>query len=256
MDSYAIELLAPTQSPSDLAIIAGLVVVLAAVQSVFGVGLLVFGTPLLLMLDYPFADVLAYLLPCSIAVSTLQVFSSGGLTLEPIRRSFLRFTAPAVLVGTVVVLVFGSHVDLRPAVGVMLLLTAVLRGVEPARQALGRLVQRRLTPFALGLGALHGLTNLGGGVLTAIVSSTYTDKRDVRRHIAFCYGIMAVIQLATLLLTARPDVPPLAWVALPALTIGSYALVGRALFTRAGNRAYQSLLTALIGSFGVLLVTT
>lgn len=252
----ALDLLASDQSAAQFAVIATLVVVLAAVQSVFGVGLLVFGTPLLLLLGYPFATVLAYLLPCSIAVSTLQVRASGGLTLEPIRRKFLRYTAPAVLVGTVVVLLLGRNVDVRPAIGVMLLVTAVLRGVPVAREVLGRLVQRQLAPFSLGLGVLHGLTNLGGGVLTAMVSSLYSDKRDVRRHIAFCYGIMAIIQLGTLLLTARPDVPPLAYVALPALALGSYAVVGRALFVRAGNAVYQSLLTALIGSFGVLLVTT
>ncbi len=49
------------------------VLVLAVVQSVFGVGLLVFGTPTLLLLGYPFDQVLAYLLPCSILISALQV---------------------------------------------------------------------------------------------------------------------------------------------------------------------------------------
>jgi uncharacterized protein len=58
----------------------GLVLVLAAIQSVYGVGLLVFGTPVLLLLGLPFPEVLAYLLPCSIAISTLQV-ADGGLSL-------------------------------------------------------------------------------------------------------------------------------------------------------------------------------
>jgi hypothetical protein len=67
-------------------VILAIVVVLAAVQSVFGVGLLVFGTPLLLLMDLQFPTVLAYLLPCSLTISAMQVISSGGLTLEPIRR--------------------------------------------------------------------------------------------------------------------------------------------------------------------------
>jgi uncharacterized protein len=238
-------------------ILCALVIVLAAVQSVFGVGLLVFGTPTLLMLGAPFADVLAYLLPCSIAVSALQVAASGGLTLTPIRLKFLFLTAPAVLAGTLLVLVVGKGADLKPLVGTMLLVTAGIRLVLPVRSALDQFIARRLGLFTLALGALHGLTNLGGGVLTLIVSAVHHDKEDVRRHIAFCYGMMAVIQLSTLLATTRLHVEPVIWVALPLLAIGSYTIVGRLLFRLAGQTAYNRWLTGLIACFGgVLLIPT
>src|SRR5260221_11193198 len=93
--------------------LCALVLVLAAVQSVFGVGLLVFGTPTLLLLGLPFPEVLAYLLPCSVVISTLQV-ADGGLRLEPIRRKLLAFTAPTVLLGTLLVLVvLKRKIDMR-----------------------------------------------------------------------------------------------------------------------------------------------
>ncbi|XOJ73429.1 hypothetical protein ABXT43_00795 [Candidatus Pelagibacter sp. Uisw_114] len=45
-------------------------------QSVFGVGLLVFGTPTFLLLGYEYLDVLNILLPLSTTVSLLQIFFS------------------------------------------------------------------------------------------------------------------------------------------------------------------------------------
>src|ERR687885_1890760 len=74
------------------------VLAFSVVQSVFGVGLLVFGTPTLLLAGYSFEETLAYLLPCSMAISALQV-RDGGLSFEPVRRDFVLFTAPAVLAG-------------------------------------------------------------------------------------------------------------------------------------------------------------
>ncbi len=56
--------------PIDILLI---VVSTSVIQSVFGVGVLLFGTPLLLLLGYEFVDALGVLLPVSIAISTLQV---------------------------------------------------------------------------------------------------------------------------------------------------------------------------------------
>jgi uncharacterized membrane protein YfcA len=234
--------------------LCALVLALAAVQSVFGVGLLVFGTPALLLMGFPFPAVLAYLLPCSLMISTLQIVH-GGLTLEPIRRKLLAFTAPAVICGTFLILVFLRHkVDMRVIVGAMLVITAGLRLLGPARHKMQSFVRAKLSPLLIVLGFLHGVSNLGGGVLTFVVSSVYADKRNVRKHIAFGYGLMALLQLAVLLLTTPVHVNLWLWAALPLLAALSYALVGRWLFAMAGESIYQWSLTAMIGIFGILLL--
>jgi hypothetical protein len=234
----------------------GLVLGLAAVQSVYGVGLLVFGTPALLLLGLPFPEVLAYLLPCSIAISTLQV-ADGGLRLEPIRRKLLAFTAPAVLLGTFLILVVLKHkIDMRPIVGGMLVVTAALRLLGPLRQRIQSFVRARLSPLLVLLGLIHGVSNLGGGVLTLIVSSVYDDKRSVRRHIAFGYGLMALIQITVLFLTTSVHLDLALWLVLPVLAVLSYVVVGTRVFTRIGEPMYQSSLTALIGIFGILLLVS
>ena len=45
----------------------------ATIQSLFGVGVLLFGTPILLVLGYDFLSVLTILLPISLAINLLQV---------------------------------------------------------------------------------------------------------------------------------------------------------------------------------------
>lgn len=231
-----------------------IVATLAAVQSVFGVGLLVFGTPILLLLGVEFPVILGCLLPCSIVVSLLQVQTSGGFGLEPIRKQFLMFTAPAVVIATVVAVFFGSPNQIGLAVGVMLLVTALLRLVSPGGRVMSAFVARQRPALLVLLGVIHGLSNLGGGVLTAIVGSSFEDKDSVRRHIAFCYGVMASLQLIVVLLKGS-DIQLGLLVALPLLAAAVYLLVGQWIFLKVRRSAYQHALTSLLATFGVLLVT-
>jgi len=53
-----------------------IVIILIFFQSIFGIGLLLFGTPTFLLLGYNFLDVLNILLPISISISAIQLFLS------------------------------------------------------------------------------------------------------------------------------------------------------------------------------------
>jgi uncharacterized protein len=236
-------------------ILATLVVLLAAVQSVFGVGLLVFGTPALLLLGMPFAEVLACLLPCSLTVSALQIATTGGLRLDPFRREFVVVTVPALVAAAVATLRWGSPGATRLVVGTMLIASAALRAASGRENRVDAWVERRRRPLLLLLGVVHGVSNLGGGLLTALVGATYRDKVAIRRQIAFCYGAMAGIQLLVLLGTGRLVLSALSLL-LPVLAAATYLLVGRWVFGRAGQSGYQRALTALILGAGVLLVAT
>jgi hypothetical protein len=233
--------------------LCGLVLALAAVQSVFGVGLLVFGTPALLLLGLPFPQVLAYLLPCSIVINALQVVD-GGLTLEPIRKKLLLFTAPSVFIGALLILVvFKRNVNIRQVVGAVLIATAGIRLLGPLHQRMQAFAHSRLRLLLAILGLLHGTSNLGGGVLTLIVGCLYEDKASIRKHIAFGYGLMALIQITVLALTTTLHLEVVLWLTLPVLAVVSYAIVGKSMFRATGETAYKWSLTALIGIFGLLL---
>ena len=247
-----------TASAGDVPVLALAVLVtgLAVVQSLFGVGLLVFGTPMLLLLGLPFDEVLVLLLPCSLVVSALQVAGSGGPSLDPFRRQFLIYATPALIVATAVTLRFGSPEGARALVGVMLLVTAGTRLIRPAHNAFRRVVRGHSRPLLVGLGVVHGASNLGGGILSVIVGATYEDRTDARRQIAFCYGIMASLQLIVVLLTASPPIDPALAVTLPVLAGLTYLLAGQRLFLRTGQRAFDVGLTGLITAFGLVLLGT
>ena len=51
------------------------------------------------------------------------------------------------------------------------------------------------------LGIVHGLSNLGGSLLTTIIYSKNMGKDETRSTIVICYATLACIQLLTLLLT-------------------------------------------------------
>jgi uncharacterized protein len=237
-------------------LVAGLIVLLSAVQSVFGVGLLVFGTPALLLLGLPFPHVLGYLLPCSITVSALQLAASGGLTLDPMRRRFLVFTVPAVLVGTVVTLMWGSPSHIRLIVGAMLIVSALLRVASGGTHSrVDARLHRHQRPLLLLLGLVHGASNLGGGLLAALVGGSSQDKNAIRRQIAFCYGAMASMQLLVLVASGDLVVSAMSLL-LPLLAAATYLLVGQRAFHQAGQFGYQRALTAMILGVGLLLVAT
>ena len=56
------------------------------------------------------------------------------------------------------------------------------------------------------MGIIHGLTNLGGSLLTAIVFNKNLLKNNMRSTIAICYATFATFQILTLILITGLDV--------------------------------------------------
>ena len=65
-----------------------IIAVFSVVQSIFGVGLLLFGTPTLLLLEYSYSETLWLLLPCSVTISLIQVVNDYKL-IEAKKKSCL-----------------------------------------------------------------------------------------------------------------------------------------------------------------------
>lgn len=225
----------------------------ALVQSVFGVGLLVFGTPALLFLGYSFPEALFRLLPCSLLVSALQLHDHFDEA-RGLLKNYLLFLAPAAAVGAA--LVFGSiqSFDVRPAVGAMLLLSAALRASDKARRTAARLLVPNKNAGLVVIGLVHGLTNMGGGLLTAMVNALAAEKIAVRAGIALGYLLMAGLQLGLIFALKGPQAPLAELAVLLGLTATAYLLLGRRLFARSSERVYQHAMTALMALCGLLLL--
>ena len=76
-----------------------LIAVFSVVQSIFGVVLLLFGTPTLLLLEHSYAETLWLLLPCSVAISFIQVVNNYKLIEAKKRAIYL--VIPSLVLGSV-----------------------------------------------------------------------------------------------------------------------------------------------------------
>lgn len=215
------------------------------IQSLFGIGLLFVGTPLLLLLGYPFQEALLYLLPCSMIVSLLQVYE-GRKQLNAFRRSFILFGLPFLLIGCLIS--FNGimpPLSLKPIIGTLILVTALLRFSPTIFERTKKLFEKYQRFFMVLIGLVHGTTNMGGGLLTALVSSAFSEKSETRSHIAFGYLMMAMIQLLLLLVISSPTID-LKILFLPILSAVTYSVCGNWIFRLSPQLVYQHLMTFLL----------
>lgn len=227
------------------------VAVLALVQSLFGVGLLVFGTPTLLLLGYSFAEALVALLPASIAISLLQIWMRR-LPEPGFVREFVIYCLIPVVLGLSLVLVFDIGVSFNIVVAMMLFAFAGLR-ISPriASRARNLIVQSPRKSLVL-IGAVHGLSNLGGALLTIYAAACHHQKEDIRALVAFCYSWFAAVQLCILAIFA-PHLFSWDQLKFAALSATVFVLVGQRVFSWLSVPIFDRLLTIFIIAYAGLL---
>ena len=208
-----------------------LVGALSVVQSVFGVGLLVLGTPLLLLAGLRFETTLWLLLPASLTVSAMQLATDRRVSWRDVQL-VLTTAAPAVVGGLLVTLHTNVAVGVDVPVAALLLASVLIR-LLPDVLAKVRDVCRAHEQVVLGvIGLIHGLTNMGGTILPAYAASRHTDKTLIRQTIALAYSVFALTQLGTLAATGRET---------PGALSGWLMIVAGAVFLTAGRPTFAAL---------------
>lgn len=74
-------------------------------QSLFGVGILLWGTPIFLLLGETFVQTLTLLLPLSLIVSLIQILPRLGQIGKNIFLHFLKYSMPGIFFGLYVILI-------------------------------------------------------------------------------------------------------------------------------------------------------
>ncbi len=171
-----------------------IVLVVASLQSVFGVGILLFGTPLLLLYGCRFDELLGILLPISIAINFLQIVSNYRLIDRGLLASFLLYCMPFIVVFLMFVL--KTNLNLYLIVGLFLIFSSVSMTTKVASKALQKLMGYEKLYF-VAMGLTHGLSNLGGSLLAPFMLSKFEDKNSVRVNIAAFYICFAIFQMLT-----------------------------------------------------------
>ena len=171
-----------------------IIFVLIVVQSIFGVGLLLFGTPSLLLLGYDFANTLNILIPVSITISAVQFFKSKVKD-----RIFIKdyniFCIPFLIIFLFIALKFNYLFDFRFLVALLLIFSSVLILNKKKFSSFKQMIFKIKNLILIVIGLIHGLTNMGGSFL-AIYSTLISKsiKEVARYYISYGYLIMGIIQ--------------------------------------------------------------
>ena len=167
---------------------------LIIIQSIFGVGLLLFGTPSFLILGYDFANTINILMPVSITISILQFFRSRVRDHEFIKEYNL-FCLPFLVLFLIVALKFKYFFDFKILVGLLLIFSSILI-LNKRKFSSFRKTFFKFKKFVLiGIGCVHGLTNMGGSFLAIYSTLVSHNKKEIARfYICYGYLIMGILQ--------------------------------------------------------------
>ena len=102
-----------------------IIFLLAIFQSLFGVGLLLFGTPIFLFVGYDFESTLVLLLPISISISFLQIFYQRS-SIKSLVSEYNIFCLPFLVLFLVLAITLRDMVDIRIYVSILLIITSLI----------------------------------------------------------------------------------------------------------------------------------
>ena len=228
------------------------VTIFCIVQSVFGMGLLVFGTPTLIILDVPFRDCLLFLLPASLTISLLQIGSIGNF-----RQCGLGDQIPllscAVFFGFLVHILPIGPVRLEGPLGAVMLCYGIARMSARAGTEVAQFVRHRLLGMTAAMGVLHGATNMGGAILAIIASARFSDKNALQSFVAANYAVLASSQLIVLFIAMKQfHIASAITSATIALVV--FTLLGWRVFRAINSNVFATLFTGFIFAYSIALL--
>ena len=168
--------------------------ILIVIQSIFGVGLLLFGTPTFLLIGYDFANTINILIPVSISISILQFFRSEVKDFNFI-KDYNFFCLPFLIIFLVIALKYNYYFDFKLLVAILLILSSFLILNKKKFSSFRKIFFKSKKLILVGIGCVHGLTNMGGSFL-AIYSTmlSHGAKEVARYYISYSYLVMGTIQ--------------------------------------------------------------
>jgi len=228
-----------------------IIAVFSVVQSIFGVGLLLFGTPTLLLLGYSYSETLWLLLPCSVTISLIQVVNDYKLIEAKKRAVYL--VIPTLVLSLALVVTYENGINITRIVGVLLLLIGVIRFSSKLQALLSSTVKKHTQIYYIIIGVVHGISNMGGGPLSILMSTIYSKKEIIRANVAFIYLILAIFQLVVLSIISNASLKSEVMWLIP-ISLISYIFTSKFISTKVDDNKYAFILNVLVLVYGTLAV--
>ena len=227
-----------------------IIIVLSVFQSIFGIGLLVIGTPIFLQLGYDFFSVLNILLPFSIVISFLQFITDKSNNFD-FKKNFFYISVPFLIISLLILKYFYNEIDIITTVAIVMIVFSLIN-ILILKHYFKFRINKSLMKLCLAvLGILHGFTNLGGSLLTLISSNISKDKIEIRSNISFGYLIFGIIQLSFVMLYANSfALNNTVYLLIPVIAF----LFSQKLYQAASSMTFSLLLNAFILIYGIYIV--
>ena len=230
------------------------IIITSTVQSIFGTGVLLFGTPLLLLLGYNFQDALIILLPTSILISFFQVINNINKIDYKFYKKLFIITVPLICLFLFLTNINPFNINLF--VGLLLVIISLKGKIESIQSFIKYLI--KFEPLYLMItGIIHGITNLGGALLSAIVFSKNLSKGSKRTTIAVSYLTFAFFQILTIILTfnnndAFNKLNLIYWIS----GVSIFLFVEKYLYFRIDEKKYIIYSNVFLFTIGIVLILT
>ena len=228
------------------------VAVTSFIQSIFGVGILLLGTPLLMLQGYNFLQSAIVLLPISLLINLLQIFKDHSAIDLDFYKKILIYTTPFIVI--FLIFISKAKINFSILIGIILLLVAA-KDFSIRINTMLNLLVRYEKSYLIIMGIVHGLTNLGGSLLTIVVHAKDYEKRMIRATIAASYATFATFQIVTLLVSGFDIDIKLSMIVL-SLTVGLTIFIAteKMIFAYINAEAYRKLFSGFIFLSGMLLI--
>ena len=169
---------------------------IVSLQSSIGIGVLVLGTPFLLLLQYKMVEIFFILLPLSIITSLVNLMiirlTHKNLemhTSQELIKFFFVFI-PSIIIGLFLLKYFERLINVKLLVSIVIIVSVLLILIKDK-------IKLRINFFRKSIlciiGIIHGLTN-SGGTLMSLSLSIDKKKDNARYRITFFYLLLASFQ--------------------------------------------------------------
>ena len=230
-----------------------IILILSLFQSLFGIGLLLFGTPTFLFIGYNFESTLALLLPISVTISFLQIISERS-SIRSLVSEYNIFCLPYLIIFLLFVINLGNVIDIRAYVAAVLVISSILILNRNRIIGIDTFILKYRKLSLIFIGSVHGFTNLGGSFLSMLATSITVDRASARKYIAYGYLVMGSLQYLTLLVfgTRDMDLANLYYVIVPLAVF----FPSQKLFNRINDRLFMNIISYIALIFGLLVLVT
>ena len=178
-----------------------LIIILIILQSIVGIGVLVVGTPLLLLLNYEIIEIMSFLLPISILTSfinffLIKIFNKNKLKFyldSNIKKYFFIYCLPGIFLGIYLIKNFQNYLNFELLVASIILISLLIKyKYENLFKNLPDFYSKIILTL---IGVIHGISNSGGTLLSLFLISNSEDKKNQLRYkITFYYFFLALLQ--------------------------------------------------------------